>query len=346
MCTTNSPAAEPPPEMTAAEPPPRTTTAQPWPAGLDGRSPAVQRLRHDAERAARVQAPLVLVGESGTGKERLARAVHARAAGAGPLVVIGPGSLQEPLAAAQLFGHVRGAFTGALDDRPGLLEAAHGGAVLLDDPTALPPAAQALLLRALDEGRVRPVGGAATRPFQARLLVTSTRPLEEAVRAGQLRDDLRWRLQGLELRLPPLRERPEDLPDLLEALTRERAAPGQEPPAVSPAALEALQAHAWPGNVRELENEVRRWLGLRLTRVRRRDLALQAPPRALLPSPGAGLDEALLELERDLVGRALSESRGNVAEAARRLGVERTRLLRRLPRLGLRAVRGPDGAGG
>ncbi|MGE0710991.1 MAG: sigma 54-interacting transcriptional regulator [Planctomycetota bacterium] len=307
------------------------------PAGFEalvGEHPAWLRALALAARYAQAGPPLVIVGESGTGKELLARAVHARGRG-GPLVVLDCAAADDALREDLLFGHEAGAFSGAAGARPGLFEQADGGALLLDGIDEAPPELQGALLRALESGEVRRLGGDEPRRVDVRVLGTSARPLRELVEQGTLREDLYYRLNVLEVALPPLRERREDVERLAQAFLARHGGPGWS---LSPAALELLRAQPWPGNARELENALRA------------ALAGAGPrPRALAPGDlpagqrGAGepaatwqsLAEAVEALERRLIGEALRATHGNQAQAARRLGLSKSGLHRKLARLGI-----------
>jgi DNA-binding NtrC family response regulator len=308
--------------------------------GLVGESDVMRRLLRDVERAARTDITCLITGESGTGKELVARAVHALGARAkGPFVVVACGAVPDELIESELFGHVKGAFTGATSNRVGLFEAASGGTLLLDDVAAMSPLLQAKLLRVLEDGRVRPVGSSTARTVDVRVLAAAQDELEPLVETGDFRRDLFYRLNGFTLRAPPLRERREDVPLLLDHFLARHADEASRPrPFVSQAAREALLAYAWPGNVRELENEVRRLVALGARRVLRRHLSpsLRGPGAETPPTPeGATLEEALAVVEKELIATALRESKGNISEASRRLGIERTKLLRRMRTYGL-----------
>ena len=302
-------------------------SAQPSPlrfGALVGGSEVMQALGEEVERGARTRAPVLILGESGSGKELVARELHARGPDPGaPFLRVSCAALPEGLLESELFGHVRGAFTGASRDRTGLFTQADRGTLLLDEVGETSPAVQAKLLRALEEGQVRPLGGTAPVPVRCRVIATSQHDLRRRVEEGSFRRDLYYRLDVLRILVPPLRERPGDLPLLLLELLREAgAAPGVE---VSAAAVARLQAHAWPGNVRELQNEARRLAALGLARIGPRDLSPEvrgdAPPP---PGPEPWAGKTLAEVEREVVAAALEKSGGNKAAAARRLGVPKT----------------------
>ncbi len=239
---------------------------------LVGQSPAIEELRRLIERAAPSAATILITGESGTGKEVVAREIH-RASGRGesPFVAVNLGSLPETLVESELFGHEKGAFTGAEARKPGLFELAGSGTLFLDEIGEMPTALQVKLLRALQDRTIRRVGGTRDIPVEARILAATNRDLEEAIQAGSFREDLYYRLKVIHIALPPLRERREDIPLLAEALLEKLAMrngrPGSRSGAqadagpvlrIAPDAMKALQAWSFPGNVRELENSLER----------------------------------------------------------------------------------------
>ncbi|MFP5354489.1 MAG: sigma-54 interaction domain-containing protein, partial [Gemmatimonadota bacterium] len=291
---------------------------------------------------------VLLLGETGTGKELLARALHEQSARAsGPFVPVNCAALPESLVESEMFGHERGAFTGATERRIGRFELAHRGTLFLDEVGDLGSEAQAKLLRAIEAREIERVGGGKPVPVDVRIVAATNKDLERAAREGGFRDDLLFRLNVIPLSLPPLRERPGDIPLLVQhfaALTRLRT--GRPLPAWTGEALRLLQRYRWPGNVRELGNIVERLIILHpgqpvsADEVRRviavDDEATITPRMAPLPDP-AGLDASLSEMldeyERLLITRALGASGGNIAEAARRLQTDRPNLYRRMKRL-------------
>ena len=306
-----------------------------------GESPAMLAMLGLVDRAAATALPVVLIGESGTGKELVARALHdhsTRAAHA--FVAINCGALPDTLLESELFGHARGAFTGAERDRAGLFEVADGGTLFLDEIADTSPAMQGRLLRVLQEGTVRRVGEHRERKIDVRVLAASQQPLAVLARAGRFRDDLRFRLEVIAIDIPPLRARTGDLPLLVTALLA-RLAPGRTV-TVSRAAQRALALHSWPGNVRELENAVARALALGGDRIDVADLpdeiAAARPNSATSgPAPDADLTlrVAVDALERTYLDAALQRAGGNQSEAARLLGVSRFGLQKKLRRLGV-----------
>ncbi len=305
---------------------------------LVGRSEAMRALQARAARVADAEAPVLLLGESGTGKELLARWLHARSRRRdGPFVPVACGALPEGLAESLLFGHARGAFTGAREAREGLLEAAAGGTLFLDDVTALSGSVQAALLRVLQQGEFRRVGETEVRRADVRVVAASREPLRQAVAAGRFREDLYYRLAVLVLQLPPLRERLEDLEPLVaHFVERLGVTPAPWP---TGAAWEALRTHRWPGNVRQLEAEVQRWAALGLREVGPEDLSVELRGGARSSDEDApervGLRTRLQAYERRLVREALLAEGGNVTRAARRLGLSRYGLQKAMRRLGI-----------
>lgn len=298
-------------------------------------SPAMRTVLERAAHMARSDAPVVIVGEIGTGKEVVARAMHAAGPRASrPFLVLGCGAMPASVMESELFGHVRGAVAGATGDKVGLLEAATGGTLLLDDVSALPLGLQAKLLRVIQDGRVRRVGGTTSIPVNVRVVAATHRPLRQLVERGQFRDDLYYRLRVFQVVVPPLRERPEDiLPlarDVLQGLRGEGAA-------FAPEAERALLGHRWPGNVRELANAVRHAATLaRGDVVQGADL----PEDVTTPAPApahrtsrAGAPAVLRSLaavEREHILAVLKACGNNHSEAARVLQIGRNTLWRKL----------------
>jgi len=306
-----------------------------WRSEIITASPAMDALLAEARLAAQSGAALLIQGESGTGKELLARAIHrASPRRAKPFVAINCGAIPAELLESELFGHVKGAFTGAGRDHPGLFLSAEGGTVFLDEIGDMPPPLQVKLLRVLQEGEVRPVGATETRPVDVRILSATHRNLEEAIVSGEFREDLYYRLNVVTLTLPPLRERREDIPLLarhfLAALTEkyDRRIHG-----FAPDALDMLTAADWPGNIRQLHNVLEQCVALCTTSTIPASLvsrALRDKPAEIQP-----LAEARSAFERDYLITLLKLTRGQVSEVARLAGRNRTEVYRLLQRHGL-----------
>ena len=305
---------------------------------LLGRSPAMERLRAMIRKLARSQAPVYISGESGTGKELVARLIHAQGPRADrPFVPVNCGAIPAELMESELFGHRKGSFTGAVSDKEGLFQAAEGGTLFLDEVADLPLSMQVKLLRAIQEKAVRPVGAAREVPVDVRILSATHQDLGELVARGAFRQDLYYRINVIELRVPPLRERREDIPLLAEHILRRLAGEG-EPPRLSPEALARLQAHPFPGNVRELENVLERAVTLcEGETIRPEDLQLGpcAAPAGEDPDLPLPLDPYLEAKEREVILKALERTRHNKTAAARLLGLSFRSLRYRLKKLGL-----------
>lgn len=317
-----------------------------------GRSPAMRRVFHLAEAYAPTEATIMITGETGTGKEILAEEIHRHSPRAAkPFLVIDCAALSPDLVESELFGHVKGAFTGAAADRAGAFEAADGGTVFLDEIGDLPPALQPKLLRVLENREVRRVGSNEVRRVDVRLLCATNKPLDREVNAGRFREDLFYRLSVVLIELPPLRDRPEDIPLLVESFARRLHGP--DAPAQLGGlddALPALRRHAWPGNVRELRNLVDRAFyaprrpvdlaaALAMGRIGVRG-AEGASARDVEPDFSLPFKEgkALLldEYERRYFADLLRRNGGNVSASAREAGIERAYLQRLIKRFGLR----------
>jgi transcriptional regulator with PAS, ATPase and Fis domain len=309
-------------------------------AALVGSSPAFREALRCLPAVVETSSPVLLLGESGTGKEHVARTIHALGPRRhGPIVAVNCAAVPAELFESELFGHAAGAFSGAAHAKPGLLEVAHEGTLLLDEIGELPRASGAKLLRALEEKEVRRLGETRPRKLDFRLLCATREDLAREVAEGRFRPDLFYRISVFTVTLPPLRERTSDVPELARHLVARTAARAGRPcPVISPAAMTLLTEHSWPGNVRELANVLERALALAPDGViEPSHLGLGQDPRAR--KRGGTLREALAQLERDLVTQALSARGGNVTAAARDLGVARQQLQRLIRRHGLVAPR-------
>jgi DNA-binding NtrC family response regulator/predicted hydrocarbon binding protein len=298
------------------------------------KSRAMRDVLELAERVAGVDTTVLLTGESGTGKELVARLVHERSTRAtGPFVGVNCGALPEPLLESELFGHVRGAFTGAVSDKKGLFEEANHGTLFLDEVAETPPAIQVKLLRTLQEREVRRVGATTAVRVDVRLLAATNKNLEEAVARREFRRDLYYRLNVINIPLPPLRERREDILPLARLfMDRYAKAQGKEIRAISAEALDLLTAYAWPGNVRELENAIERAVVLA---TRDRITVADLPPAVRSGEVAPALGElaeprSLDELERRAILAALERHRGNRTRAAKELHISLHTLWRKL----------------
>jgi DNA-binding NtrC family response regulator len=298
---------------------------------LVGKSKSMVEVRHRVVLAARSDVPVLVTGETGTGKELVARAIHRHSKlESEPFIAHNCALALSELFESEFFGHRRGAFTGADRDHAGLLSRAGGGVLFLDELETLDPMHQAKLLRVMDDGEVRPVGSETVHVVSIRFIAATNREPMEMLRAGALREDLYYRLRGLEIRLPPLRERAEDIPLLVRHFL-EREGPG---PGLAPDAMQALVRASWPGNVRQLENAVRSARAAAGTReITARHLSLEGPAgttEAFAPGAPSQAVNSLEEVERRAILDALRACDGNRSEAARRLGIDRSTLRRKL----------------
>lgn len=320
---------------------------------LTGRSTALTAIRLLVRRAAPTNAPILITGETGVGKEVVARAIHAASGRRGEFVAVNCAALPEGLIESALFGHERGAFTGAVRREIGAFERAHRGTLLLDEVTEMRPHLQAKLLRVLQEGIVERVGGNQRLPVDVRILATSNRDIEKAMHDGVLRHDLRYRLDVVRIHIPPLRERPEDIPELVPHLLHLAARRyGLKVPKISAEASQLLEGHPWPGNVRQLQHALHRacifadaedivpsLLQLPEEQASQSTLALMSPATPNAPAAYGTSDTGqvpfhlptlrLAELERLAIDHALLQCGGNRSRAAVILGIN-ARSLRRI----------------
>jgi len=320
------------------------------PGGMIGRAPAMVDIYKTIARVASGRTTVLIQGESGTGKELIARAIHEH----GPrrrrrFVAVDCSALTDTLLESELFGHLRGSFTGAVADTPGLFAEADGGTIFLDEVGDVSPALQAKLLRVLQEHQVRPVGGTTWRAVDARVIAATNRDLAAAVIAGRFREDLYYRLKVVTIAVPPLRERADDIPLLVDQLVRRAAREcGKSVTGVSEQALALLRTYRWPGNVRELAHVLERGVALAQHDV---IMGEELPGELREPTAPSAADvppdrPTLNELKRRYIRRVFDESGGNITQAAAVLGVDRRSLYRMLHRHGIawrgRTSDGPD----
>jgi DNA-binding NtrC family response regulator len=305
------------------------------PARIVGASRPMRELFDLVDRAARSASTILISGESGTGKELVARAIHETSERRGAFVAVNCAAIPAELIESELFGHTGSAFTGARQQRAGLFEAASGGTLFLDEVGELPLSVQPKLLRALQEGAVRRVGADRERTIDVRIVAATNRELEEQMSKGRFREDLYWRLNVIHIRMPALRERPIDIPLLVEHfLTNAVEATGRPPLDVSPDTLAILTSYSWPGNVRELENAVERAVALaRGSRITPEDLPERIRTTGEAAAVIARAQErglTLRELEREYILETLRRTGGNKSRAAEILGLDRKTLYRKL----------------
>jgi two-component system nitrogen regulation response regulator NtrX len=309
---------------------------------LVGTSPSLEEVRALIRRVASTDSRVLVTGESGTGKELVAVAIHALSERRrGPFVRINCAAIPRDLIESEMFGHEKGSFTGATSQRRGKFELASGGTLFLDEVGDLSPEAQAKVLRAIEAGEIERVGGSELIPVDVRIIAATNHDIEAEVQEGRFREDLFFRLHVMPIRLPPLRERPEDTPLLVaHFIERYRTRHGLRSPILTDSAIAALVAYDWPGNVRELGNAVERLMILYPERAIGAAEVATVLPRARLAGqvPAAddsSLSEMLESYERQIIQGALDSAGGNIAEAARRLSTDRPNLYRRMKRLGI-----------
>jgi len=325
----------------------RTDVTAPGPRLL-GRSAVMEQLREMIARVARSQAPVHIYGESGTGKELVARMIHdSGARREGPFIAVNCGAIPTELMESELFGHKRGSFTGAVTDKKGLVQSAEGGTLFLDEVADLPLHMQVKLLRVVQEKTVRPVGESREETVDVRILSATHKNLADLVAQGLFREDLFYRINVIELRVPALRERSGDIPQIAETiLQRLGRRLNSDPSQIAPQAMQALQAYAFPGNVRELENVLERALTLctggvitsehiKLRTTPARPETPESPPAAARPGTGA-LGDQLEDIERDAILKALDKTRYNKTAAAKLLGMSFRALRYRIKKLGIK----------
>ncbi|HEV8119025.1 MAG TPA: sigma-54 dependent transcriptional regulator [Thermoanaerobaculia bacterium] len=314
-------------------------------ATLLGEAPAMEQLRREIARVASTDARVLITGENGTGKELVARSIHRQSERAdSPLVEVNCAAIPEELIESELFGHLRGSFTGASEDRRGKFEEADGGTLFLDEVGDMSARTQSKVLRALQEGRFTRVGGSKPISSDARVLSATNKNLSEEIRRGTFREDLFFRLAVIPITVPPLRERREDIPLLARHFLHHASLRfGRRPKELSAGALDAFAGYRWPGNVRELKNLVERLMILcSADEIRREDLPseiLDGEPEVEALPAGAPLKNAREDFERRYILAALRRHRGNITRAAEELQVERSNLYRKLKSYGIEVER-------
>jgi two-component system, NtrC family, response regulator AtoC len=298
--------------------------------GIVGRSRTMQDVIHRAERVAETKSTVLITGETGTGKELVARAIHDRSAERHmPLIKVNCAAIPDTLLESELFGHTRGAFTGAATNKKGRFALANGGSIFLDEIGTMQAPLQAKLLRVLQEREFEPLGAERTEKVDVRVIAATNRDLRQLVAEGKFQDDLFYRLNVIPIQIPPLRERREDIPVLVEHFVRKHAQRSGKPiDKIDEGVAAALQRYDWPGNVRELENTIERAVVLSTGRsITDRDISVLAPPATQAPSlPSLRLHQNLEWAERESVRRALDQSRGVKKDAAELLGISQRAL--------------------
>jgi DNA-binding NtrC family response regulator len=299
---------------------------------LIGESGQIQKVRDLIAKVAQHQYPVLILGETGTGKELAARSIHLQGARAKKAFIpVDCASLAPTLIESELFGHKKGAFTGAAHEKKGLIEAAHGGTLFLDEIGEMSKELQAKFLRAIQEEEIRPIGSTTALPVDVRIIAATNLDLRKAIQGGHFREDLYYRLNVVELRLPPLRERTSDIPLLISAFVEKYSSEWRRIVGVSPKALEILSNRSWPGNVRELENTIERAIALGAgPRLEEEDfLPSVEDANCGEPAVHAGI-QSLQALQKSTILTALREFGGNKIAAARRLGIGKTTLYQKL----------------
>jgi DNA-binding NtrC family response regulator len=305
---------------------------------VPGRSAAWQKLMAQVAQVAPANAPVLIQGETGSGKEIVARTLHAQSRRAtGPFLAVNCGAVSRELLESELFGHEKGSFTGATAAKSGLIAAAEGGTLFLDELGEMPGPMQVSLLRFLDRGEYRPVGSTRTLQADVRIVGATNSDLQELVHQGRFRDDLLYRINTVTLRVPPLRERTEDIPKLAAHILSTLRIPGAAKRTLSPEAMQALSSYSWPGNVRELRNVIE---GILLMShgtgpISREDVLALLPKTRSMLLPGDQTHLPLEEIERLHIQRVLDASSGNKTQAAKTLGIDYKTLLAKLKKYGL-----------
>ncbi|MES9901616.1 MAG: sigma-54 dependent transcriptional regulator [Sedimenticola sp.] len=325
-------------KLEKSPPPPATEAGKSTDGKLQGKSAAIEQVRVLTQKLARSQAPVYVSGESGSGKELAARLIHSQ----GPraeheFIAVNCGAIPQELMESEFFGHKKGSFTGAIEDKQGLFQAADGGTLFLDEVADLPLHMQVKLLRAIQEKSFRPVGAQKEILVDVRLISATHKDLGKLVTEGEFRQDLFYRINVIELKIPPLRERREDIALLADRILKRIAEQnGCDKPRIEREALKALYSYPFPGNVRELENILERASALcDGEMIELEDLALPDNRDTPQPEPGLPLEEYLEKIERTIITQALEETRWNKTAAAKKLGISFQALRYRLSKLGM-----------
>jgi len=307
-----------------------------------GTSPQMEQVFETIRKVSTTDTPILITGESGTGKELAAMAIHTRSARRdGPFVVINCGAIPETLLEGELFGHEKGAYTGAHVQRRGRVELAHGGTLFMDEVGEFPPHLQVKLLRFLEDKRVERLGGREQIQVDVRVLAATNTEMTQALRSGRFREDLYYRLAVVRISMPPLREREGDIPLLARAFLQRYSSQNKSRiDGFTPKAMQALQTHTWSGNVRELENRIKRAVILAEgTKVTPQDLELTSP---YAKYERQSLREAREALDTELIQRGLSRNRGNLTRTATDLGISRPTLYELMDKLGIKRSQSPS----
>ncbi len=335
--------------------PPNPSSVPSTGGAIIGQSTAINEMRSLLERIRNSNATVLITGENGTGKELVAKQIHAESSRAGgPFVAVNVSAFNDNLLESELFGHKKGAFTDATTDKLGLFQVADGGTFFMDEVGDMSQALQVKLLRVLQDGSLNPVGGTTTHKVNVRVVAATNRSLQAMVSEGKFREDLYYRLNVVNIRVPALRERMSDIPLLVAHFLNVLSRPTGTPKTLHEDAMRKLMTHNWPGNVRELENEIERaWVlsgnepviseAIVLSTPRRRMPGTEDADLAVFTDVHRSLPEAVEALERKMITSALTKSKGNKTRAAEALGISRRNLIRKVQSYGLESLMDPTG---